>query len=499
MTKANIESGDPMAVYKDGSPLEAFFKIAGNNIYISFLAFVMGMTFGLITTYLLLFNGIMVGAFVYFFIERGLFKESFLAIMLHGTLELSMIVMSGAAGYYLAKGLVFPGTYRRIDALMLTARSGIKIMVSVTVLLLYAAFIESFATRFTDIKSLAHGKLIIDIIRATLIAISFVLIYGYFIWLPKRRFKRGLIPAQLPNELPPAKPFHINIHVVKSIGELFIESFAIFTKKIKLIAVLSLIGSVFLLVLNIIEKPQYNNLINVWSPYLKVRSMLWIWDSYLPYSNFSAHPIFYFGVVASTLLFVLIISSEMQNAIVFHESRRHFFKQLFIGALFLVALWSLPIFFATGWSFFSMIFFTPLCLLAWWRTVSERRPYFLMLWKSLTTYFFQSLATVLGLTLMFVVLFWFAMFITNSSLVSFISRIIQSNLHSSSGVARDIPIYVQQFSVYYISFFVGSLFIISNGLLYFSLKEKLEASALLKRARQFGKISRAYGLEKETA
>ena len=124
----------------------------------------------------------MVGAFIYFFIERGLFKESFLAIMLHGTLELSMIVMAGCAGFALSKGLIFPGTYTRGQALVFSARNGVRIMIGVSVLLLYAAFIESFATRYTDLPNVENGKLIIDLIRGAVILFSFALVLGYFVY-----------------------------------------------------------------------------------------------------------------------------------------------------------------------------------------------------------------------------------------------------------------------------------------------------------------------------
>ena len=97
MTEANIKKGDPMAVYKDSGALEMFFMIGWNNIRVSVLCFLAGLLFEVGTMFIVGSNAIMVGAFLYFFIERDLFKESFLAIMLHGSLELSMIVLAGAA------------------------------------------------------------------------------------------------------------------------------------------------------------------------------------------------------------------------------------------------------------------------------------------------------------------------------------------------------------------------------------------------------------------
>ena len=44
MTKANIAKGDPMAVYKDESAFGMFLGITANNIFVSFLAFLLGVT-----------------------------------------------------------------------------------------------------------------------------------------------------------------------------------------------------------------------------------------------------------------------------------------------------------------------------------------------------------------------------------------------------------------------------------------------------------------------
>ncbi len=42
-------------------------------------------------------NGVMLGAFQYFFYERGLLLPSVLTIWIHGTLEISAIVIAGSA------------------------------------------------------------------------------------------------------------------------------------------------------------------------------------------------------------------------------------------------------------------------------------------------------------------------------------------------------------------------------------------------------------------
>ena len=81
MTQENIASGDPMAVYKQRGQFSMSLGITMNNIWVAFLTFVTGIFYGIGSLGILIRNGIMVGAFQHFFIERGLFQESFLAIL----------------------------------------------------------------------------------------------------------------------------------------------------------------------------------------------------------------------------------------------------------------------------------------------------------------------------------------------------------------------------------------------------------------------------------
>ena len=98
MTEVNIESGDPMAVYKEMREFEMFLAITFNNVRVSFMAFVAGLLASFGTGFILLSNGIMVGAFQYFFYQKGLLGEALSVIYIHGTLELSAIVIAGGAG-----------------------------------------------------------------------------------------------------------------------------------------------------------------------------------------------------------------------------------------------------------------------------------------------------------------------------------------------------------------------------------------------------------------
>ena len=72
MTLENIDKGDPMAVYKSMNQVDMFVGITLNNIQVAFYCFAAGLLFSFGTGALLFYNGIMLGAFQYFFYSKGL-------------------------------------------------------------------------------------------------------------------------------------------------------------------------------------------------------------------------------------------------------------------------------------------------------------------------------------------------------------------------------------------------------------------------------------------
>lgn len=182
MTLENIHRGEPMAVYGGHGQSEMFMGITINNIRVALLCFAAGIAAGLGTALLLLYNGIMVGAFQYFFHEQGVLRESLLTIWVHGTLEISAIVVAGAAGFALGKGMLFPGTYRRIDSFRHWARVGLKVVIGLVPVFIIAGFLESFVTR--------HALALPTYVTLTVIGLSLAFVIHYFILLPHHAANR---------------------------------------------------------------------------------------------------------------------------------------------------------------------------------------------------------------------------------------------------------------------------------------------------------------------
>ena len=151
MTNENIEKGDPFGVYKQEDPLLMFLAIGFNNIFVSFKVFVQGLMLGVGTVYGLFYNGIMLGSFEYYFFSRGLGLRSILVVFLHGTLEISAIVIAGSAGLILGSSIIFPKTYGRWESILKGGKDGMKIVVGLVPVFIIAAFLESFITRYTGL------------------------------------------------------------------------------------------------------------------------------------------------------------------------------------------------------------------------------------------------------------------------------------------------------------------------------------------------------------
>ncbi len=122
-------------------PAVAAFIIT-NNINVSFGVFAGGLTAGLLTAWLLFYNGMLLG------LSLGLFQNynalGYLVVFVagHGVLELTAIFISAGAGFRLAKALIAPGDRTRKDALIVEGRIAARMIGAVVTLLAIAGTIE---------------------------------------------------------------------------------------------------------------------------------------------------------------------------------------------------------------------------------------------------------------------------------------------------------------------------------------------------------------------
>jgi len=176
-TLENIEKGNPFGIYESGNPILSWLHLMIHNIRVSLLMFASGIFAGIPSLYLLSQNAAMVGIFDQFFAAKGLGIQFFLVVFVHGTLELTAIIISGAAGLILGKSFLFPGTIKRIDALKSGAKDGVKIMIGLMPVFALAAFFEGVITRlYNDIS----------VLTTIVTSLSVVFVIWYFVIYPVR-------------------------------------------------------------------------------------------------------------------------------------------------------------------------------------------------------------------------------------------------------------------------------------------------------------------------
>jgi putative membrane protein len=148
MTLENIENGDPMAVYKQGSNWASAIEITFNNVKVAFYCFLFGITAGVMTFSTALQNGVILGAFMYFCYEMGEINAALRALWLHGAMEIFSIVIAIAAGFVLTGGILFPKTYSRMLSFKIAFREGVSLLFGTVPFFIAAGFIEGFITRY---------------------------------------------------------------------------------------------------------------------------------------------------------------------------------------------------------------------------------------------------------------------------------------------------------------------------------------------------------------
>ncbi len=118
--------------------------IMTNNLQVSILAFAGGVLLGTVTVYVLVTNGLLLGALLGYTQVYGLALDLLAFVSPHGYLELSVVFMAGGAGLQMAAALVSPGLLSRRDALTLAARRAVLLLVGAAPLLVMAGLIEGF-------------------------------------------------------------------------------------------------------------------------------------------------------------------------------------------------------------------------------------------------------------------------------------------------------------------------------------------------------------------
>jgi len=150
-----------------------------NNASVAIFAFALGFAFCLPTLFLLIQNGLALGAFFALYASRGLAFQLGGWLLIHGATELFAIVLGGAAGLKIGWSVIFPGEKTRLEAASAAGRSAAAVLAGVVVMLVFAGLLEGFARQLITN----------DLVRYAIAAATLTVWLGYF-YLP-RQPRRG--------------------------------------------------------------------------------------------------------------------------------------------------------------------------------------------------------------------------------------------------------------------------------------------------------------------
>lgn len=117
-----------------------------NNIRVAFLAFAWGIMFMVGSVFILVSNGIFLGAITGLCHVHGVAFALWSFVSPHGYIELTTIFIAGGAGMKLGYSLIAPTTFTRKQTLVNAAKTAIKLIGGCVILLIIAGIIEGFVS-----------------------------------------------------------------------------------------------------------------------------------------------------------------------------------------------------------------------------------------------------------------------------------------------------------------------------------------------------------------
>ncbi len=117
-----------------------------NNVRVAILAFAIGVFLCIPTALLLAYNGANIGVAGGLFTNVGEWQKFWGLILPHGLLELSAVIVAGAAGLRIGWTVIDPGERSRLVALGDEGRRSGTVLMGLVVAFLMAAMIEGFVT-----------------------------------------------------------------------------------------------------------------------------------------------------------------------------------------------------------------------------------------------------------------------------------------------------------------------------------------------------------------
>lgn len=163
------------------NPAMGAFEIAVNNIKVSIFAFLGGAVFGLGSIYILLFNGLMIGAVFGYCMKNGFHDRLTDFIATHGFLELTVIIAAAFAGIVMGRGIwrgLIEDRRNWVARLSETAYEAQILAMGIIPWLLLAGLMEGFVSPFPTLST----------IQKAMLGITLTLIFLAYTFMPEFKF-----------------------------------------------------------------------------------------------------------------------------------------------------------------------------------------------------------------------------------------------------------------------------------------------------------------------
>ncbi|NLD49646.1 MAG: stage II sporulation protein M, partial [Clostridiaceae bacterium] len=154
----------------DNSVMSSF--ILTNNIRVGIISFVLGITMGVGTSWVLLVNGYMLGGFAALYFHKGANLLFWSLILPHGVIELLAIFICGGAGIIVGYSLINPLSYSRKDSLIIRGKTALKLVLGTIPMFIIAGIIEGNITPSDKISE--AGKLVFALFTLLLFAVYII-------------------------------------------------------------------------------------------------------------------------------------------------------------------------------------------------------------------------------------------------------------------------------------------------------------------------------------
>jgi uncharacterized membrane protein SpoIIM required for sporulation len=122
-----------------------------HNIRVSLFTLAMGMTYGVGTVLVLFYNGVILGAVSYDYIQDGQTRFLIGWLLPHGSIEIPSVIIAGQAGFVLASALI--GSRKRLSLLgrLEAIRNDLVTLIGgFSMLLVWAGIIEAFFSQYHE-------------------------------------------------------------------------------------------------------------------------------------------------------------------------------------------------------------------------------------------------------------------------------------------------------------------------------------------------------------